>query len=214
MNFLGIVFSILFIFLIIGLSSYLTKKKILSGENSRKFIHIGVSNWWIIAMIFFDSYIYASIVPAIFIVVNYISYKKNIFKSMERDGNIKDLGTVYYAISLLILSIITFRMNSPEIGAMGILVMGYGDGFAALIGEKYGNLKIKFNKNKSILGSITMFIVSFIVALIISNIYGSSNVIIISFTIAFIATIVELISPIGTDNLTVPLIVSIIYYFF
>jgi hypothetical protein len=135
-NFLGIIISVLFVFIVIGISTLLTKKNILKDEGSRKFIHIGVSNWWIIAMLFFDNNIYASIVPALFVILNYISYKKNIFTAMERDGSKEDLGTVYYAISLFILSLITFKnINYSYIGALGILTMGYGDGFAAVIGK-------------------------------------------------------------------------------
>src|SRR6056297_376715 len=139
MNTWGIIVSFAFIFLIIGISTLLTNKRIISGEGSRKFIHIGVANWWIIAMIFFDNPLWASIVPALFILINYISYKKQIFRAMERGKGKGDLGTVYYAISLFILAIITFSEGmNPYVGAMGILVMGYGDGFAAIIGEKFG----------------------------------------------------------------------------
>ncbi|WP_406242727.1 hypothetical protein ACF3M2_01860 [Tissierella carlieri] len=51
-NITGILVSIIFVFLIIGAASLMKKLNILSNEGSRKFIHIGVSNWWIIAMIF------------------------------------------------------------------------------------------------------------------------------------------------------------------
>ncbi len=116
-NILGIIISIVFVFLTIGISDFLGKKKILSNEGTRKFIHIGVANWWFIAMYFFDSPIYAAMVPTLFVVVNYISYKKQVFKSMERSEEKNNLGTVYYAISLLILSLLTFRDGSdPVIG--------------------------------------------------------------------------------------------------
>ena len=50
----------------------LNKLNILANEDSRKFIHVGVANWWIVAMIFFNNNIYASIVPALFVIINYI----------------------------------------------------------------------------------------------------------------------------------------------
>ncbi|MGN0027734.1 MAG: hypothetical protein ACI33I_12145, partial [Clostridium sp.] len=103
-NIVGIIVSILFIFGIIGISSLLNKLNILANGDSRKFIHVGVATWWIVAMIFFNNNIYASIVPALFVIINYISYKKQIFKAMERDGSKNDLGTVYFALSLMILA--------------------------------------------------------------------------------------------------------------
>ncbi|TGG88889.1 diacylglycerol/polyprenol kinase family protein [Geotoga petraea] len=214
MNILGIIVSFIFIFLIIGVSTFLTNKKILSGEGSRKFIHIGVANWWIIAMIFFDSPLWAAVVPALFIIINYISYKKQIFKAMERGGEKSDLGTVYYAISLFVLSIVTFweGMN-PYVGAMGILIMGYGDGFAAVIGKKYGKHKFEvMGGQKSLEGATVMFVVSFVVAFIIAQLAGGSSLI-LPLSLAMIATLVELFSPYGTDNLTVPFITSLSYYF-
>ena len=158
-NVVGIIVSILFIFGIIGISSLLNKLNILANEDSRKFIHVGVANWWIVAMIFFNNNIYASIVPALFVIINYISYKKQIFKAMERDGSKNDLGTVYFALSLMILALITFKNTEfSYIGALGILVMGYGDGFAAIIGVKYGKYKFKvLGNNKSLEGSLAMF---------------------------------------------------------
>lgn len=213
-NLIGIIISIIFVFVVIGISTLLTKKNILKDEGSRKFIHIGVSNWWIIAMIFFDNYIYASIVPALFVVLNYVSYKKNLFTAMERGGGKEDLGTVYYAISLFILSLITFKnTNYSYIGALGILTMGYGDGFSAVIGKKYGRKKFEvFGSKKSLIGSMTMFIATFIVSYIILSIFNPTSKLFYSFILAFSATLLELFTPKGFDNLSVPLGTSMIYY--
>lgn len=213
-NVLGIIVSIVFVFVIIGASSLLTKFNLLSNEGSRKFIHVGVSNWWIIAMIFFNNNIYAAIVPALFVIINYISYKKQVFKAMERDGSKNDLGTVYFAVSLFILAIITFKnVEFSYIGALGILIMGYGDGFAAIIGGKYGKNKFKVLGNqKSIEGSLAMFVFSFIVSVVILSIFNQANVILLSLLLASVSTILEAYSPYGLDNLTVPLGTSLVYY--
>ena len=213
-NIIGIIVSILFIFLIIGISSVLTKFNLLANEDSRKFIHVGVANWWIVAMIFFDNNIYASIVPGLFVIINYISYKKQIFKAMERDGSKKDLGTVYYAISLMLLAFITFRnIEFSYIGALGILIMGYGDGFAAIVGVKYGKHKYKvLGNNKSLEGTLAMFLFSFIVSLVILYIFNPVNIVLFSLILAAVSTILEACSPYGFDNLTVPLGTSLLYY--
>lgn len=213
-NIVGILISIIFVFLIIGVSSLMKKLNLLSNEGSRKFIHIGVSNWWIIAMFFFDNNISAAIVPGLFVIINYISYKKQLFSAMERDGSQRDLGTVYYALSLLILSLITFKNNDLSyIGALGILIMGYGDGFAAIIGQNFGKHKFKIlNKNKSIEGSLTMFLFSFMVSIIILHIFYPVNILLFSFILAFLSTILELLSPLGLDNLTVPLGSAMFFY--
>jgi len=213
-NVLGIIVSIMFVFLIIAISSLLTKFNLLSNEGSRKFIHVGVSNWWIIAMIFFDNNIYAAIVHALFVIINYISYKKQVFKAMERDGSKNDLGTVYFALSLLILALITFKnAEFSYIGALGILIMGYGDGLAAIIGVKYGKHKFKVLGNeKSFEGSLAMFVFSFLVSISLLYIFNPVNITLFSLIVAIVSTALEALSPYGLDNLTVPLGTSLSYY--
>lgn len=212
-NIIGIIVSFIFTFSIIGISTILTKHKVLSGEGSRKFVHIGVSNWWIIAMIFFNNPIYAAVAPSCFVVLNYIAYRKNIFKVMEGERNKKDLGTVYFAISLLILTIITFKKGShPFIGALGVLIMGYGDGFAAVFGTKYTKYSFKvWNSTKTLSGTCAMFVFSFLATFIILKIYSPILALPISAVLAFSATIIEIVSPFGLDNLSVPLLTTYIY---
>lgn len=209
MNWIGICISFVFVFAVIGISTLLSQKGVLDGEGSRKFIHVAVSNWWIIAMIFFDSPWFASFVPLMFVFINYASYRQNIFKAMERDGSQRDLGTVYYAISLLVLAFITFSANVPYLGGIGILVMGYGDGFAALIGKKYGKTSFKkYGFDKSLEGSLTVFAFSLIIAGIFFAMYSPMGWFWKAPALALAAMIVELLSPNGFDNLTLPLTVS------
>jgi phytol kinase len=213
MNILGLVFSYILVFVIIGISTFLQKKNILGDEGARKFIHIGVSNWWILAMIFFtgeDALWYAIVPPITFIGLNYLSYRQNIFKAMERGGS-GTLGTVYFPISLLILVIVSFGiLNQPYIGGLGILILGYGDGFAAVIGKKFGKHQLLFGK--SVEGSLAMFVASFVVSMILLSIEGVSLWIPIAFIIALISTAIELFTPKGLDNLSVPLLASLAYY--
>ena len=210
----GMVISFVYIFGIIAVATVLNKKNIISGEGSRKFIHIAVSNWWFIAIYYFKSSFSAAIIPAIFVIINYISYKNNIFSAMERASEENSPGTIYYAISLFILSIITFAKNSdPWIGAAGILTMGYGDGFAAILGQKYGRHKYKFlNMNKSIEGSLAMLVFSFLPLLVILIVIHRLNAIGYAILISVVAMLLEALSPKGTDNLTVPLVVSFLFY--
>jgi phytol kinase len=201
--------------MILGIATFLQSKNILKEEGARKFIHIGVSNWWILAMIFFEgenAIWFAIIPPATFIVLNYLSYRLNILKAMERNGK-GSLGTVYFPISLLILVIFTYGILGKEyayIGGIGILIMGYGDGLAAVIGTKYGKHKLK--NGKSLEGSLTMFIASLVVSLVLLGISSVPNVIIYSLAIASISTIIEYFTTRGLDNLTVPLGASLFYY--
>lgn len=150
-NIIGIIVSYIFIIAVIILAKFFKKY---GEEASRKFIHIVLSNWWFIAMYFYSNAFWASLVPISFVIINYISYKKNIISVMEREEQ-EGLGTVYYAISLLIIVILTFGITQKtQIGLCSILIMGYGDGLASIIGKairsyeyKIGNTKKDISRN-------------------------------------------------------------------
>ena len=65
-NIIGIVLSYVFIAIIIVAAKFFEKA---GKEASRKFIHIMLSNWWFLAMYFFDNVIWASIVPLSFVII-------------------------------------------------------------------------------------------------------------------------------------------------
>jgi phytol kinase len=210
MDILGLIISFIYIFFLLFISSFLAKR---SGELARKFVHIGVSNWWILVIIFFNDVILASIAPALFVILNYISYKKNIFSSIERTEN-NSLGTVYYAVSCLVLTLASFLyFKSMLFSGIGIFAMGYGDGFAAILGTKFKSKKYHiFGQSKSLLGSLTMFVVTFIVVSILTLAFGSFSLLNVLIISSF-ATIIEALSPFGIDNLTVPLLTTLVSYF-
>ena len=146
------------------------------------------------------------------IIINYLSYKKDIIKVMERDQQ-DGLGTVYYATSLLILVIVSFGIyKMPSLGLIPNLVMAYGDGLAALFGKAIKSKKYKLgDSKKSTAGSITMFVIS---TILIGGYLAFWHQVefcatphwpLVSALIGFAITAIEAISVKGTDNITVPL---------
>ena len=124
-----------------------------------------------------------------------------------------ECGTVYYAISLFILVIVTFGIfreyngvYGPIIGLVGAIVMGYGDGFAGIIGKALNSPSYSIGTTtKTLAGSLTMFCITFI---ILSGFLAYFNIAfwyLKAAFLAFILTVIEAISIKGTDNLTVPL---------
>ena len=210
-NILGIVVSFLYVFLILFLARFVEK---FGKEISRKFVHILSSNWWFIGMFLFDNALLAAIPPAVFILLNYLSYRKNLFGSMERgEKEKKDLGTVYYAISLFVLSLLTLGRGLPAayIGAAGILTMGYADGLAAVLGQAIRSPRLPFS-HKTVSGTVVMFATTLLVLLVFTFLGGVPFAIAVSVGVALIATAVELFTPLGLDNITVPLAVSGLYF--
>lgn len=209
-NWFGLLVSVIYIVLITGIASFCYKKKKFSIEDSRKFVHVGLCNWWLIAMIFFDNWIFACILPVIFIFVNYANIKKNFVEGIERKGKSKTLGTVWYAVALTILTFILFRYPDYQyIGAIAILILGYGDGVAGLVSEYLGKHKFPI-PHKTAEGSFTVFVISFIISYTLLNALASTNMALAySFFIACFATMLELFSIGGSDNITLPLGVAL-----
>lgn len=217
----GMIISILFVFAVIMTSELLRKICKLGTEFTRKFVHIGVCHWWIVAMLLMDDVRYALIPPVLFVVLNYYSYKRHVFKSMERQGK-TDLGTVYFPVSLIILIVLTWKGgllggDLRHFGAVGALVLGYGDGFAAIIGENFGRLKYCIFKNrKSLEGSIAMFAFALIASAVCMYIFIGADIFAVklSFIVAALAAVAEAITPFGMDNITVPVISALTAYIF
>lgn len=205
---IGIGVSFAFVFVIIGTSTVLSKLGVLKEEGSRKFIHIGVANWWLIAMWAFSSPIWAAIVPAAFVGINYASYRFGLFSAMERKGGKEDLGTVWYAVSLLVLALWTFTAPfQPWIGAVGILAMGYGDGFAAVVGKRFATSRYPGSK-KSLLGTGVLFAFVFATTALVTGFTGIPQFLLLSVAVAAAAAAIELVTPMGLDNLTLPLLTA------
>lgn len=208
-NLIGIIVSIIYIMVVFFISKPLTKK---GEEISRKFVHIMLCNIWIIYLLFIDSLVVACILPSLFIVINTLSYKFKLIKSMEREEN-DGFGTIYYAISILLVTIFTYSLKKPMLGLAGILIMGYGDGFAAIIGQTVKSPKFKIGKTtRSLAGSLTMFIISLVISIITLNLLGTNYWLVKSVGIAFVSMVVEGISIKGFDNITVPLIVTLLTF--
>jgi len=182
-----------------GVGLYLLR--IVSAETTRKIIHIGVIHWWLIAIAFIDSTWVALIGPLSFIVINTLNVNLRLIPGIQREES-KDFGTVYYAVSLSMITFAAYEFNMVTAASIALFVMGYGDGFAALIGKKVPSKKLR--PNKSIGGSLTMVLVSFGVS------YYWSQDVVISFIIAITAGVFELFSPKGLDNLTVPFIIFVL----
>ena len=182
-----------------GVGLYLLR--IVSAETTRKIIHIGVIHWWLIAIAFIDSTWVALIGPLSFIVINTLNVNLRLIPGIQREES-KDFGTVYYAVSLSMITFAAYQFNMVTAASIALFVMGYGDGFAALIGKKVPSKKIR--PNKSIGGSLTMVLVSFGVS------YYWSQDVVISLVVAITAGVAELFSPKGLDNLTVPFIIFVL----
>lgn len=178
---------------------------------TRKLIHILFANYYFIPFMMVphkEDVLIAIIPPLIFAGLNFLSYRYKIVKAIERDDQ-KEIGTIIYPLSLaLLLVVANYFFEIPYIGLLGALLLGYGDGIAGIIGRKYN----KQQGNKSLIGFLSMFVTSLIVALIVVFIFNGLPYLYFAPIIALLAALFEYYGPYGLDNFTVPLFSAIAYY--
>jgi phytol kinase len=176
-------------------------------EIVRKIVHVGTGNVILLAWWLDIPAVLGIIASAIASGVTLLSYKLPILPGINSVGR-KSLGTFFYALSIGILVAFFWYINQPQYAALGILIMAWGDGFAAIIGRRFGKHKYKlFGGQKSWEGSGAMTLISYIISsLILFSTEGNIwQVWVISLVVAVVATILETLSFLGMDNLTVPL---------
>jgi dolichol kinase len=196
-------------------------EKILSKKYpimSRKILHIMVGNIAFLLPIFQTREVMAFIAAGPFIIFTFLMSPYTPIKSISGKTSSAGhgMGLVYYSITWTILAYLFF--DNMVVIAIGIFAMSYGDGFASIIGSRYGLKKYNlFGDQKSYIGSLSMFIFTYIfliIALLYYNIEFSIYIILLLGFISLIGTIIEGITPKGLDNLFVPFVVVFLYWFF
>ena len=119
-------------------------------------------------------------------------------------------GELYFGISVGLVSVMS---SNKWVYMVAILQMSLADGLAAVIGSTVliGRRYKIFGHNKSVIGSLTFYIVSFIltvVYLVLSK--GQPQPAIVLIVLPLVSTALENVSIGGLDNLTVPFVYTIL----
>ena len=191
---IALLLTFIYVLAVLAVAYLLEKQGIIGAEGVRKLVHILVS-FTVFPIAYCITEPWARLIgPALFIFINGFVGGK----SGERM-----MGLVCYPFSMLLLAAFMNRgLLSPDALVVGTLSMGLGDGAAALVGMRWGRLKIG---TKTAEGSAAMFIVTFSIFLI----FGDSSWY-ISLLAAVIVTAVEAMTPHGLDNLSVPISAAIL----
>jgi len=209
--------GVAFVYIYVAILLIITEKLLSKYPSiSRKILHIMVGNVAFILPIFETKEIMAFIAAGPFIIFTFLMSPYTPIKSIKGKTSSAGhgMGLVYYSITWTVLAYLFF--DNMVVIAIGILAMSYGDGFASLLGVKFGKRKYKvFGDEKSYIGSAAMFLFTFIsilIAVFYYNITFTGLVLVVLVLIAFISTLIEGITPKGVDNLTVPFVAAFIYW--
>lgn len=190
---------------------------------TRKIIHIGAGLWVWGILYFFDHWYFGIIPFATFIVLNYLFYRQQTFKSMDTEQSTP--GTVYFAASITILYSLLWRtggeIDRAPIATAAVMAMTWGDAMASIVGTRWGRHKYTvFGHTRSWEGSAAMAAFTLLVivgtlaflpgsALSPNSAVPTTMLIVMSVVGTLVATTAEALSPAGTDNLSVPLVTGL-----
>ena len=215
---LGLILSVAIVGFFLVTAFFITKygKKRLGAmcpEVARKVVHIGVSNWFFIYAHVFESDIWPIVGLAGFTVINYVlNVSGGLHTVMGQDSRKRNWGLVQYPIAIIILIALKhFGVGDVVCIGCAVLGMGYGDGLASLVGMNVKSPKLPGKSRKTVAGSVTMVLVTFLVFMSMNLVYrqgvAASRLILVGLLTSVCATLVEAYTPFGLDNLSVPIVI-------
>ena len=207
MQLTNMLFAVLTVFAFLLLSEWGWRKHWLRGEIGRKFVHITVGTFVAFWPYFLD-WTEIRLLSLAFFVVVLGAMQLGAFKAL---GSVQrpTYGEVFFALSVGLLTLIT---SSKGVYAAAILQMALADGFAAIVGTRYGteNKYHMFGRAKSAAGSGTFFAISLglLVGYSLFSVGGLPwQYVLIGATGA---TILENLAVFGFDNLLVPVAIGVL----
>ncbi len=163
--------------------------------------------WWLSAL---SILLFAAIVYPVLSVLD----KKSGFSSFmteRKNGEMKQSMLQVFGMFAFVIAICWGIFDERLIAICAIYAWGFGDAFAAVIGKHFGKHKLSgthIEGTKSVEGSLSMFVVSFISVILVLLYRGGMawyGYIITAGITALVTTLVELYSLKGRDTVTCPI---------
>lgn len=217
-----IILSVLFLLLFL-VAEILYRRLGVKVERTRKLVHIGTGLLTLLFPLMLDSQWEVFVLCFVFTILLIISQQTNLLPSINEIKRLS-YGSLAFPIAVWICFFIykylsnqtNNEFNSRLYFYLPILIMSVADPIAALVGRLYPVKKYSvYGGRKSIMGSITFFLVAFTISILLLYYFNFSGspILLIAFIIALVTAIVEGITPLGMDNLTIPLAVLLLLHY-
>jgi phytol kinase len=212
------------------LMDFIAHRGWIEARLSRKLIHIGTGPIFVLCWLLYpdtpEARWLAALVPlaitAQFALVGFgLMQDQAAVQAMSRTGDRREIlrGPLYYGIMFILLTVL-FWKDSP-VGITALMIMCGSDGIADLVGKRYDKYRLPYSPNKTIAGSISVFIggwllsaaaLAFFVAAGVFD--GPISVYLVPIAlIAAASTLVESLPFRDVDNITVTSTAAVLGYF-
>jgi phytol kinase len=205
-----IIYAMIFlgIFLLLVLVAHaLYKLGHVSTETSRKFLHVSGGFLALSSPLFFTSHWWVLMLCSLAFLLLLFTYIKHWLPSIHQTRR-KSIGSVIYPIPIYLCFLVASQKNNTLLFYLPISLLTISDTIAELGGRRWGKASGNLmNSQKTVAGSISFAISALLISIAWQMKSNDSlmQITIISLTITLIATVTEMVSTRGLDNLTVPL---------
>lgn len=209
------------------LMDFFAQRGWIGSRLSRKLIHIGTGPIFVLCWLMFPdlpiSRYLAALVPLL-ITVQFVLIGTGAMKdeaavqAMTRTGDPKEIlrGPLFYGTMFVLLTVIYWK-DSP-IGIAALMMMCGGDGVADIIGRRVRSPKLFWSPEKSVAGSLSVFIGGALLTALILFVYVSAGVftppfnayLVPVFWIALGGTLVESLPFKDIDNITLTVVSALL----
>lgn len=206
----GTLFTIIgyFVFIIytcgiMGLGALLEKKTGINKTICRKITHIISALVWVICYFFFGCSVHWVILNGIGAVALGIITFGGFLKTYDREDADKSYGLFFIGLGTFITASICYFFDSDLYLYTGIAYycLVLGDGLAPLVAMLLKKHNPCIMEGRSLCGSLTVFVVSFLSTLLFSHIFGMQLDLLYVFSVAALTCIAEFYGLKGFDNL-------------
>lgn len=185
------------------LAELLRRREVLPRRVVRAVVHVGVAAWIVPTALWFDSAVWAALLPLLFAGVNVFCWLTGRFRAFSEPGE-QTAGIVFHPVAIAAVILLFWPLGARSIAVASVLVMGWADPLAALVGGAVRSPSFKpLGERKSVAGSMTMFLAALIVLKVVSVAAGEPLGWAAALGLAAVATVAELLSVRGSDNLSV-----------
>lgn len=200
----------LLLFLAIIVAAQFMYKASVDTEKSRKFVHVSGGILSLFLPYYIHSHWYVLGLCSIAFLTLLITWIRKDLPGIHKTKR-KSVGSVIFPIPIYVCFAVACERNEEMLFHIPVLLLTFSDTFAELGGKKWGKYgPAFFGGKKTLVGSLSFFVSA--AAIMLLYFAGGMNGMGIGqagglLLIALAASIVELVSMNGWDNLTVPLVV-------
>jgi phytol kinase len=183
-DFIALAITFILSILWLRINDFAAQRGWISGQLSRKIIHIGTGPLFVLCWLLFSpapSARYLAAMVPLLITVQFFLVGIGVIKdeaavqAMSRTGNPREIlrGPLIYGLVFVVLTI-WFWKDSP-VGMLALMLLCGGDGLADIVGRRWGKTRLPWNHAKSYLGSLGMLAGGWLLAVLILGVFVAAG---------------------------------------